>query len=89
MESCDKVLDLFKEMLELHIKTKTNDTLFHKEAKFFYETIFDAYHDVKEVMQDSKQDTPTEPKAARKRAYEILNEVKSILESMVNSNKDI
>ena len=76
-------------MLDLHIKTKTTDTVFHKESLFFYETLFDVFHDAKEAMQDSKQESGIDGKEARAKSYKLLEEAKSILESMVNSNKDI
>lgn len=85
----DKLSELYDEMLNLHIGTKTNDTVFHAASAAFYETLFDALHDSKEAMQDSKQAKPVDAKMARKRAYEILEEAKWILEGMVNSNKDM
>lgn len=85
----DKLSELYDEMLNLHIGTKTNDTVFHAASAAFYETLFDALHDSKEAMQDSKQAKPVDAKMARKRAYEILEEAKLIVEGMVNSNKDM
>jgi len=89
MADCDKVFDLYKEMLELHIGTKTNDIVFHQASKWFYETLFSAFHDAKEVLQDSKQESPVNAEDARKKSYKLLEEAKGILTSMVESNKDI
>lgn len=85
----DKLSELYDEMLNLHIGTKTNDTVFHTASEGFYETLFDVMHQSKEAMQDSKQAKPVDAKMARKRAYEIIEEAKSIVEGMVNSNKDM
>jgi hypothetical protein len=76
----DKLDQLYDEMLSLHIGTKTNDTVFHAASAAFYEVLFDATHDSREAMQDSKQAKPVDANTARKRAYEILEEAKSIIE---------
>ena len=87
--NCDKVFDLYKDMLNLHIGTKTNDIVFHQASASFYETLFAAFHDAKEALQDSKQESAINAKEARAKSYKLLMEAKSILESMVNENKDI
>lgn len=90
MENKSKeIFALYEEMFHLHVGTKTNDTVFHKASEAFYETLFDVAHQTDESMQDSKQASPIDPVMARKRAYEIIEEAKSIVEGMVNSNKDM
>jgi len=89
MENCKRMWELFKEMLDLHINTKTTDTVFHKESLSFYENLFNSYHDTLEAMTDSWQMEWIDWAWARKRAYEILTEAKSIMEEMVWWNKDM
>lgn len=84
-----ELFSLYEEMFDLHVWTKTNDTVFHKASESFYEDLFDVVHGVDEAMQDSKQAPTTDPKMARKRAYEIIEKAKGIVEGLVNSNKDM
>ncbi len=86
---CDKLFGLYEEMLGLHIWTKTNDLVFHKASEWFYGTLFDVFHGISEAMQDSKMASPVDCDTAKKRSYEILMEAKSLVEAMVNENKDI
>ena len=87
--ACDEIKSLYLEILDNHIYTKTNDPVFHPASAAFYETAFAAYHGAKEAFQDSKQESPMNPKEARQKTYDALEKIKSILVSMVESNKDI
>ena len=86
---CDELRQLYTDMLDLHIGTKTNDIVFHKASEGFYETLFDVLHQVKEAMQDSKQAAPINAGEARKESYTILEKVKTLLTKMVEENKDV
>ena len=86
---CDKVFDLYHRLLELHISTKTSDATFHKDSAAFYEAAFDFFHSVMEGMTDAGIAPSMDSATAKKEAMDILNELKSIAEDMVNQNKDI
>lgn len=87
--NCEELFDLYKEMFFLHVNTKTNDIVFHKASEGFYETLFSVAHGVAEAMQDTKMSSPTDNKKARSQSYNILEKAKKMLETMVESNKDI
>lgn len=80
---------LYEEMVSLHIGTKTNDLVFHQASAGFYDTLFAAFHDTAEAMQDGKMSQPTNPAEAKSKAYAILMKAKEMLSSMVESNSDI
>lgn len=84
-----ELFSLYEELYNLHVGTKTNDTVYHSASASLYEDLFNVVHSVDEAMQDSKQESPVDPKMARKRTYEIIEKAKSIVEGLVNSNKDM
>ena len=86
---CEKVFDLYRRLLEIHIATKTSDTTFHKDSAAFYESAFDFFHSVMEGMTDAGKAASMDSAAAKKETASILNELKKIAEDMVNNNDDI
>lgn len=86
---CEELFGLYEDMLNLHIKTKTTDLVFHKESAGFYEIMFSVFHDIAEAMQDGKMSPGIDWIQARKEAYDILMKTKSMIEKLVNENKDI
>lgn len=85
----EEIFSLYEKLLNLHIWTKTSDTVFHKCSAEFYEWAFDVFHNIMEAMQDSGIAEPVVGMQARKESYDILMKLKWILEESINGNNDI
>ena len=76
-----KALTAYTELLELHIDSKTTDTLFHKETEVFYETLFEVAHKLWEKHVDlwgNLLDLSIQEK--RNKANEIITSLRKDLE---------
>lgn len=77
----EKALELYIEMLQIHITTKTMDDTFHKNTERFYEVMFDCAHQIWERYVDlwgSLKEWSIEK--LHKRANEIIVEMKKEIE---------
>lgn len=79
----DKLFQFYKRMLELHIGTKTTDIVFHKASEDFYSTLFDCFHQISEKEQDIKLVNPIDCDVASKEAYDLIEQAKEEIESMI------
>jgi hypothetical protein len=85
-----KVFEIYKRLLSIHILTKTTDENgFHKDTEDAYEKSFDIFHSISELRQDLEMDTPEEVESVAQEAYDLVEELKGLLEKEVKSNKDI
>ena len=85
----DRLFQIYKRLLELHIGTKTNDLLFHQASEDFYTLLFDVFHQISEKRQDIKLDNPIDCEKAEQEAYDLIEEAKSELESMVSEDNSV
>lgn len=85
----EQIFEIYKQILSAHIKTKTVCPLFHEKSADFYELLFDIFHEISEKRQDIEVDMPWDEKALIQQTYDNLEETKSIIEEMINSNKNI
>lgn len=85
----DKIFDLFKVVLLAHIETKTVNNLFHEKSQDFYELLFDCFHTISEKKQDIWEDNPADCDKAIQDTNNALNEVKSILETMIEEKQTV
>lgn len=85
----DRIFEIYKQILSAHIKTKTTCPLFHEKSADFYELIFDIFHTISEKRQDIEIDMTWDEEVLKRQTYDNLEEVKSIIESMINANKNI
>jgi hypothetical protein len=88
--SIEKIFNIFKELFVLHVLTKTTDTVFHEiVSKKNYEKAFEIVHSIYEARQNIGLDSSIDCEEAGERSYNCIVELKSIIEEMVKSNKDI
>lgn len=85
----EKLFNLYKKMLLLHIGTKTNDLVFHQASENFYNTLFDVFHQISEKKQDIEEDEFIDCEEARAGAYLLLKEAKSIAETLIKSKTTV
>ena len=85
----EELFNIYKQMLLIHIGTKTNDLLFHQASEKFYETLFDIFHQTSEKRQDTEEDDPTNCEDARASAYNLLDKAKTIVESLIKSKTTV
>ncbi len=82
-----KALQAYIEMLTLHIDTKTTDPVFHKETERFYEVLFNVAHEIWEKYVDLWWEiTDLSLEEKKKRANEIIKEVKKAIEEYKENN---
>ena len=80
---------LYTRMFILHIKTKTTDALFHQTSAGFYGNLFEIVHKILEKRQDIEVDSAMSCEEASAEAYDILEDAKAEIESMIEENNDI
>ena len=82
-----KAIEAYREMLQIHIDTKTLDADFHKETEKFYETLFDVAHEIWEKHVDLWWALENSSLAAKKeRANEIITHMKKGIEEYKQNN---
>ena len=90
MDKLARVFAIYKRFLEIHILTKTTDkNWFHHDTEDAYENAFDVFHKVKELRQDLEMDTPDLVTEVATEAYDLQEELETIVRDMVKENKDI
>lgn len=72
-----------------HIRTKTNDALFHEKSAQLYELIFEVFHTVMEKRQDLWLDEPLDCDIASQKTYDAITDTKDILETMLEKKNSI
>ena len=85
-----RIFEIYKRLLEIHILTKTTDkNWFHSDTATAYEWAFSLFHKVEELKQDLEIDEPVEVEEVSQEAYDLVEELKWIVQTMVKDNKDI
>ena len=75
--------DAFQRVLEIHVKTKTKDIVFHDFTKSVYEKLFDVFHNIAEKGEDIKKGLPAEDvQAMKNETYELVEHVKELVDGM-------
>lgn len=82
----EKLFNLYKKMLEIHIGTKTTDKVFHEATADFYSSLFDLFHLISEKRQDIELDKPVHLEESRNEAYDLLEKAKIELEELINED---
>lgn len=72
-----------------HIRTKTNDALFHEKSAQLYELIFEVFHTVMEKRQDLWLDEPMDCSIAAQKTYDAIEDTKEILETMIEKKNSV
>lgn len=72
-----------------HIQTKTTNSQFHEKSQEFYELLFDVFHNISEKRVDIELDTVPDDEESIKRAYDAIEEAKTIIESMVKDDNSV
>ena len=72
-----------------HIQTKTTNSQFHEKSQEFYELLFDVFHNLSEKRVDIALDTVPDDEESIKRAYDAIEEAKTIIESMVKDDNSV
>ena len=88
IQTMNRKLQIYIELLLLHIWTKTICPLFHEKSQDWYELGFDIIHEILEKNQDLEIDEVAEEWYEQK-AYDLLEEYKTILEEEIDSNDAI
>jgi len=84
----DRKLQIYIELLLLHIGTKTICPLFHEKSQDWYELGFDISHETLEKNQDLGID-PVAEEWYEQRAYDLLEEYKTIIQAEIEDNTEI
>lgn len=83
MEDLKTIFQIFERLLEIHIKTKTKDSVFHGFTAGVYEKAFDVFHRVSEKMEDIGEWMEQEDlQEMKNETYEIVEELKDIVDWM-------
>lgn len=85
----DRKLQIFIELLIIHIKTKTTDTQFHKDLEKAYELAFDSFHFVSEMMQDLWLEDSTTREENWLKSYTLIEELKTLINNEIHTNSEI
>lgn len=85
----DKLFQIYKRLLEIHIQSFTTWTQFHKDTEEAYNLAFDVFHLNSEMKQALWQEPTTDCEENGQEAYNLIEEMKAINESLVKANKDI
>jgi len=85
----DRIFELYKQALEIHIQTKTTCSRFHEKSADFYELLFDCFHLISEKRQDLEIDDIMKEEEAWKKMYAILEETKIIIEKMIKEKNSV
>lgn len=90
MDKLSRVFAIYKRFLEIHILTKTTDkNWFHKDTESAYDNAFDVFHKISEIRQDLEMDNPELVVSVATEAYDLQEELETILRDMAKINKDI
>ena len=84
----DRVFEIFSRLLSIHIRTKTTDRNFHKDSEDAYVLAFDISHLVREMRQNLDIDEPSKVVDIADEAYDLVEELKTILEQMTRANTE-
>lgn len=84
MKIMDKLFKIYKTILDIHIKIKTVDKVFHEFTADAYELAFDMFHLISEKRQDLEIDKPVEMlEESENEVYDQLEKAKIELEEMI------
>ncbi len=86
MENLKKLFDIYRQLLLIHIGTKTVDNTFHKFTEWLYELLFDIFHTISEKNQDIWDAEALDCEKAKKDAYELVEDAKALLSDMIEEN---
>ncbi len=82
-----KALEVYLELLQIHINTKTTDIVFHEKTADFYEKLFEISHKIGERYIDlDGQLRDDNLESQKQRAYDIIKNLKNEIENYVNNN---
>lgn len=87
MGDLNRVFELYKQILDAHIKTKTVCTTFHQKSEWFYDLAFEVFHSISEKMQDIQVEAPGDEEELKRRAYNNIEEIKNIVWAMIASKQ--
>ncbi len=84
-----KALESYIEMLEIHIDTKTEDLLFHRETEVFYDNLFKVAHQIGEryVDLDGKINPSISLEEKKKKANQIISDLLKEIENYKDNNQ--
>ena len=86
----NRIFQIYKRLLEIHIRTKTTGcNWFHSDTETAYSNAFDCFHNIKELYQDTEEETPLTVEEVAKETYDLQEELKEIIGSMVVENDNI
>ena len=85
----ERLFQIYKRLLEIHIQSFTTWTQFHKDTEEAYNTLFDVFHAISEMQQALWQEPTTDCCDNGQESYDLIEEAKSINEKLVKSNKEI
>lgn len=75
--------------MQNHLATKACYSQFHEKTESTYETLFDIIHSIGEKRVDLWLDTIDEEETIVQDTYDLVDEAKTILESMVKEKNSI
>lgn len=87
----NRIFQIYKRLLEIHIGTKCSPewTVFHEKTADAYEMLFDVFHTISEMRQDTEEDIPLLVEEVAIESYELVEEAQKLIESMIKNNKNI
>lgn len=90
-EAYKSLLKAYVAVLNVHIRTKTIDAVFHEKTGDAYEALFDAAHDLGEKFEDASCPVlnDTDLGAMAKIAYDNVKAAMDVIAKCAASNKDI
>ena len=80
---------IFDRLLAIHIESKTTGSQYHKDTEKAYEFAFDAFHTTEEMKQDLGLSQASDCEDTGQEAYDLIENLKAIIEKDVKQNKDI
>lgn len=86
MKEVNRLFEIYKSILIAHIETKTLDRVFHQATEWFYELLFDAFHQISEKRQDIFLDDWGDMKKLPDEIYDLLTEAQEIINQMIKNN---
>ena len=84
MQKLDQLLELYKKILLIHIRTKTLDKVFHDFTADVYDKAFDVFHHIAEKLEDIEKPTYDlgDCQTMKNDTYDYIEEIKDIVDGM-------
>ena len=89
MDNLARLTAIYLKVLQNHIATKATYSQFHEKSQEFYETLFDIIHSIWEKRVDIWLDTIDDEETIVQETYDLIEEAKGIIESMVKDKNSI